>query len=120
MLSLGTVVDIFVCFFGFCRLVLLFSLWDFFDVFLGFRSRELRLNAIRDAILELRGGGGGGVDVNETMPSTRGLKELFENHKSMIPNAPSNSYTEKVQSFFPSCRFFFVGILGVDGVNLWL
>lgn len=67
--------------------------------------RELRLNAIKNQILSLRGGKGEG---NETVPDSKQygtLRELYEKNLQRLREwTSSNKYPEKVRSFYSSCK----------------
>ncbi|XP_075210777.1 uncharacterized protein LOC142318121 [Lycorma delicatula] len=71
------------------------------------RNKELRLNSIKTQILSYLGLLGREPVVNSTTPNSHQrevMREMYENMKKLPQWPPSDIYTEKVQSFYPSCE----------------
>ena len=67
----------------------------------------MRLRSIINQVLSFRGGS---PKTNETIPDIKhynALREIYEKNMKKIKNEDwTASYTEKVQSFYPSCKNF--------------
>lgn len=70
-----------------------------------FRNKEMRLKSIISQVLSIRGGT---PKPNETIPDIKhfnALKDIYEkNMKRIKTDDWTASYTEKAQSFYPSCK----------------
>lgn len=68
----------------------------------------MRLKSIISQVLSFRGGS---PKPNEAIPDVKhynALREIYEkNMKKIKTEEWTSSYTEKVQSFYPSCKYFF-------------
>ncbi|XP_046388748.1 uncharacterized protein LOC124157780 isoform X2 [Ischnura elegans] len=72
------------------------------------RHKEIRLNTIKNTILTLLGREPGLVTANRSIPLTattqQHFAEVYERMRHTPQWPPSDLYTEKVQSFYPSCE----------------
>ncbi|RZF45274.1 hypothetical protein LSTR_LSTR013648 [Laodelphax striatellus] len=71
------------------------------------RTKEMRLNSIKTQILSYLGLLGGQPNISNNNTSTQQaeiIREMYDKMKRLPQWPPSDVYTEKVQSFYPSCE----------------